>query len=527
MPGHRLRSALGAALLWSALAPAAARAQFGDAGAEAGDRFGEVVARGDFDGDGYQDLAVGVPWEGLGGQAPYAGAVEVIYGAANGLDPANRQFWSQDSAAVEETAESIDFFGSALAAGDFNKDGFDDLAIGVPLEDVGGVMDAGAVNVLYGSVLGLSATSIADQLWHQDVAAVQDSAETGDEFGWSVGTGDFNGDGFADLAVGVVGESVGGVPVAGAVHAIYGSSAGLSATAVPDQFWHQNTSGVDDVAEADDLFGWSLATGDFNGDGRDDLPIGVGGEDVGSVVDVGAVNVIHGSPTGLNATAVPDQFWHQNAAGVEDVAEAGDAFGTLTAADFNGDGRDDLAIGARGENADAGVLHVIYGSATGLSATTIPDQLWHQDVTDVEDLAEALDRFGARSAAGDFNGDGFHDLAIAVRLEDVGAVVDAGAVNVLYGSSAGLGATAPIVDQFWHQDAAGVEDAVQPGDVFGWSLAAGDFNGDGADDLAVGTPGEDLGVVADAGAVNVIHGSTRGLDAQVVPDQLWHQVLIP
>jgi len=199
----------------------------------------------------------------------------------------------------------------------------------------------------------------------------------------------------------------------------------------------------------------------------------------------------------------------------------------VTAGDFNGDGRDDLAVGVRGEDADTGAVNVIYGSGTGLSATAVADQFWHQDVTDIEDVAEAGDRFGMRSAAGDFNGDGIDDLAIAVRLEDIGAAAAAGAVNVLYGSPVGLSAVTPIFDQLWHQDIGGVEDATQAGDSFGWSLAAGDFNGDGEDDLDVGVPGEDLGVVGDAGAVNAIYGSTRGLNDQIVPDQLWHQILVP
>jgi hypothetical protein len=160
------------------LAGSAAHAQFGDLAAEAGDRFGEVVARGDFNGDTYQDLAVGVPWEGLGGGAvPNAGAVEVIYGGAGGLGPAQRQFWSQDSAGVEDAAESGDFFGDSLAAGDFNGDSRADLAIGAIGEDVGSIREAGAVNVTYGSAAGLSATAIPDQLWHQDSTSVLDVAE--------------------------------------------------------------------------------------------------------------------------------------------------------------------------------------------------------------------------------------------------------------------------------------------------------------------------------------------------------------
>lgn len=112
-------------------------------------------------------------------------------------------------------------------------------------------------------------------------------------------------------------------------------------------------------------------------------------------------------------------------------------------------------------------------------------------------------------------------------LEDVAAIVDAGAVNVLYGSLAGLNAMIPKSDQFWHQDVIDVEDVAETNEVFGWSLTAGDFNNDGWDDLAVGAPGEDFdapsGPITDAGAVNVIYGYSKGLNEKVVPDQFWMQ----
>jgi FG-GAP repeat len=138
---------------------------------------------------------------------------------------------------------------------DFNGDGFADLAVGVPDEDVGTITNAGAVNVLYGSGTGLSAAG--NQLWHQDSGGILDGAEADDIFGWALAAGDFNGDGFADLAVGVPGESVGTISFAGVVNVLYGSGSGLSATG--NQLWHQDRSGVADVAEADDHFGLGLA----------------------------------------------------------------------------------------------------------------------------------------------------------------------------------------------------------------------------------------------------------------------------
>ncbi len=205
---------------------------------------------------------------------------------------------------------------------DYNNDGLDDLAIGVPGEDIGAIKDAGAVNVLYGSGSGQTATG--DQLWHQNTPGVLGGAEAGDVFGDNVTCGDFDGDGFDDLAVGVPGEDIGAVVDGGAVNVFYGSASGLTASG--DQLWHQNVPGVLGGAEAGDLFGSSLASGDYDGNGRDDLAVGAPGEDVGALVDAGAVNVLYGS--GSRLTASGDQLWHQDSAGILGGAEAGDMFGS-------------------------------------------------------------------------------------------------------------------------------------------------------------------------------------------------------
>lgn len=141
-------------------------------------------AYGDFNGDGRDDMAVGVPFENIGAISD-AGAVNVLYGSAGGIASTGNQFWNQDSSGVEDTAEAFDNFGWAVAAGDFNNDGRDDLVAGIPSEDVnaGPVNDAGAVQVFYGSASGLSASG--DQFWHQDSSGVEDTAEPGDQFGSS------------------------------------------------------------------------------------------------------------------------------------------------------------------------------------------------------------------------------------------------------------------------------------------------------------------------------------------------------
>ena len=110
---------------------------------------------------------------------------------------------------------------------DFDGDGNGDLAIGAPYDDVAGIAGAGVVHVLYGDDTGI--VTAGAQLWHQDVANVANVAEAGDHFGWSVTTGDFDGDTFADLAIGVPDEDLEGTVNRGAINVLFGSPAGLVA----------------------------------------------------------------------------------------------------------------------------------------------------------------------------------------------------------------------------------------------------------------------------------------------------------
>jgi len=437
---------------------------------------------GDFNGDGFDDLAIGVPGETLGSISA-AGAVEVIYGSSSGLSATSAhadQFWTQDSTDIDDIAEPGDLFGSSLTIGDFNADGKDDLAIGAPGEILGTIISAGAVEVIYGSSTGLSATSAhADQFWTQDSTNIDDIAEFNDQFGFSLTAGDFNGDGKDDLAIGAPFENIGSILDAGGAEVIYGSSSGLSATlAHADQFWSQDSTDIGGSAEPTDQFGGSLATGDFNADGKDDLAIGLPGEDIGIITDVGGVQIIYGSSTGLSATlAHGNQFWIQDSPDIFDISELGDQFGfSLTTADFNADGKDDLAIGVRAEDLgsviNVGGVEVIYGSSNGLSATLAhADQFWTQENVDIDDSAEASDQFGEFLATGDFNADGKDDLAIGVLGEDLGSISGAGAVEVIYGSSSGLSATLAHADQFWTQDSTNIDNQAEQSDFFGFGLA--------------------------------------------------------
>ncbi len=437
---------------------------------ETEDRFGYAVAGGDFNGDGYPDLAVGVPREDVRVRIGFidktvedAGAVHVFYGTAYGLNGANK-VWTRADFVSALSMRTDERFGFSLTVGDFNGDGYDDLAVGIPFGDVNFLMDAGAVRVIYGSANGLRTQGT--QFLNQADYFPDTAAEAEDRFGWAVTAGDFDGDGYDDLAIGVPLEDTPEGMDVGIVNVIYGSRTGLAAGRT--QTWGQARLAAA-VAEPDDQFGYALSSGDYNGDGYADLAVGVPLEDVGTVVDAGAVNIIYGSSRGLRAIAAAT--WTQGYSSVPDTPERDDLFGfALASGDFNGNGYDDLAIGVPYEDVDsvrdAGAVFVLYGSRSGgLSAGG--SQIWHQNSSGIIGVSEPTDFFGFRVASGDFNGDGYDDLAVSAPSETIYNTRSAGVVHVIYGRPIGLHAQG---NQLWDQKGLpGV--SPENDDQFGWALA--------------------------------------------------------
>ena len=417
--------------------------------------FAVTLATGDFNGDGYCDLAIADDGATVDGGED-AGAVAVIYGSTTGLTATGSQYLTRNTAGGSGSAELDDRFGRALAAADFGRGAYSDLAIASGDEGVGG-----AVHVLYGSASGLAATG--GQVWSQASSGIVGAPEVGDRFGDALAAGDFNGNGTADLAVGVPQEAVGMTSLAGAIQVIFGSDQGL--TAAGDQGFNRDSPGIKATARSRSYFGRSLAAGHFAGHAPADLAIGAWTDR--------SVSVIYGSTKGLTATG--DQVWNKNSAGLPRGAFGGGDLlpGSLTAANFGSDPtqgrRDDLAVGVDGAGSGlpegSGAVLVLYGARTGLGATG--SELWSQDTRGVPGVAERRDNFGAALAGGVFDGGRYADLAIGSPTESIGHVYPAGSVHVVRGSGSGL-QKADV--QFWSAERLG--DVPEENLEFGSALAA-------------------------------------------------------
>ena len=434
-------------------------------GAPSPSRLASVAAQAvqvDFNGDDFDDLALGVPNEDVVGQVN-AGAVNILYGSASGLTGTNQLL-------TQASAEDGDQFGASVTQGDFNNDSFTDLAVGAPGETLAGDVGAGAVNVFYGSASGLATTS---------QVLVQANPEAGDRFGAAVEAGPFNDAPAASLAVGAPGEN----NSAGAVNVFYGVQ-------VP------GTSQVLQQAspEGGDRFGAALLGTFYCGLGT--LIVGAPGEDVGTLNAAGAVNVFCAGDFSLPASS--QVLLQPN-------PEAGDQFGTALAIGIFGSNADTgLAVGAPTEDVgpqpDAGMVTVFYRSFT---------QTFVQGPA-AGGAAEAGDRFGASLGVGRYDtsqGQTVSQLAVGAPGEDLGATLNTGAINILYGADTGLVGRGQVLVQ----GSPGVADTAESDDSFGGTLAASnDFNGDELSDLAIGAAREDVGTTVNAGAVNVLYGSTTG-----------------
>ncbi|WP_158884840.1 FG-GAP-like repeat-containing protein [Amycolatopsis anabasis] len=392
----------------------------------------------------------------------------------------------------------------AASRADVNGDGVADLVLStgarvtysgdtslVP-HDLGG-----SVQVVPGGAGALPGAPSA--LVNQNTPGIGLGMEANDKFGAALATGDFNGDGLADVAIGNPGESVGNLAGAGTVSILYGQRTAPYLRTLPGALGtiNQDTADVPGGMEAGDLFGGSLATGDFNGDGFADLGVGSPGEAIETKARAGAVWIFYGSGAGLTTRGVI--AFNQDDPNLAGAAEAGDLMGwALAAGDVTGDRRDDLAVVSAGEvingtTGATGSVHLLHGSASGLSSAA-------SSYVSVGNAATEGKWRGA--VIGRFHGGANADLVIQAERRR-GGPAGSGALAAVRGSASGLTTTVQVIDQ----DTASIPDNAEANDFFGGTVAAGDLDGDSIDDLAVGTLKEDNRT----GSVTLLRGGANGL----------------
>ncbi|MEW1829365.1 S8 family serine peptidase [Streptomyces sp. NPDC088196] len=390
----------------------------------------------DFNCDGVEDLAVADPEATVGGDAK-AGLVRIVYGGGKGTFELN-----QDLAAVPGGAEANDYFGDALATVDYDQDDCTDLIVSTSREDIGSAADAGVVDVIYGSAAGLSAGKAS--IRYEQATGTGDilagTSEAGDRMGAALAAG-LTAAKEPYLVIGVPGEDIDGKTDAGDVYYLRGSV---------NRSLIQGKSGMNDVLEAGDKFGSSVAATSLH------LVIGSPGEGVvpylsgpnASEVVSGSVDVLSHD---LNSSGVPTFLGasRQSSPGDGAEAEAGDQFGAAVAA---ADGTvtmgpltlrgSYIAIGVPGEDvtyggankADAGRVVVLTAVNSRNPVVAKADTDYQQAPDDVVGAPEAGDAMGAQVAltslgSGKTTATNLR-MAVGVPGEDVGTVVDAGAVSI-------------------------------------------------------------------------------------------------
>ncbi len=471
-----------------------------------------ISSAGDINSDGFNDILIGTRFgDRPDGTASGAGRGYVIFGGPDiGPQIDLRDLDGSNGFAIYGVDEG-DFIGRALSnAGDLNGDGFDDIMVASRFADGpnNDRPDTGETYIIFGGNQFDAPINLATLDGNNGFTIF--GREAGDQSGRDVHAGDINGDGVDDLLIGAF--SADGPnnerPEAGETYVIFGGS-DFTFDAEMDlaNLELDGTNGFTVFgSKAGDRSGRSpRSAGDLNGDGYNDLLIGAPQADDDDEEAAGETYLVYGGPT-FNATVDLAEIDGTNGIRILGI-NAGDLSGRAlsNAGDINGDGLDDMIIGAQGANNEAGESYVIFGS-TNLPATLELGNLNGTNGFTISGI-NAGDLSGRSvSNAGDINGDGYDDLIINASLAPgLEGEEEAGQSYVLFG-----GTTFSPSLNFEQIDGTNgfTLYGIEANNRTGRSVSAGDVNGDGFDDVLVGAPEGDgpNGTRENAGETYVMYG---------------------
>jgi hypothetical protein len=417
-------------------------------GIEAIDMSGRSVsAAGDVNGDGIDDVIIGAPNAGfvVGYDDIYtAGESYVVFGRTTGFPAAiNLSELDGSNGFVIKSAGNDDSSGSSVsAAGDINGDGIDDVIIGapgaLPTDDFYGY-NVGESYVVFGRTSGFPAAVNLSELDGSNGFVIKGS-KAFEYSGRSVSAaGDVNGDGIDDVIIGAPGAN----HYAGGSYVVFGGTAGFPAALNLSELDGSNGFVIKGT-EASEYSGWSVSdAGDVNGDGIDDVIIGV------READPSESYVVFGRTTGFPASIDLSELDGSNGFAINGIDESDHSGPSVSAAgDVNGDGIADVIIGAREADPngiiEAGQSYVVFGRTTGFPSALNLSELDGSNGFVINGIAEGDDSGRSVSAAGDVNGDGIADVIIGASAADPNGVDKAGQSYVVFGR----GDAAPKVNDY-------------------------------------------------------------------------------
>ncbi len=457
-------------------------------GVSEGDLSGIAASNlGDINGDGFDDVIIGAPNADPSGNSN-AGESYVVFGRADGFDAAiELSDLDGSNGFVVNGTDLSDLSGLVVSGGgDLNGDGLDDIIISALYADPNGNNDAGETYIIYGKRFGYSPSLELSSLNGNNGFVINGVAAADRSGGRAFG--DINGDGFLDIVLSASRADPNGNDDAGSGYVVYGTASGFGASFDLAGLDGVNGFTINGIDSGDNLSA-SIA-GDINGDGFEDLFLTANRADVGGLNSAGESYILFGKAEGFGATVELTSLNGANGFKINGVSNNGrSGFSGATGGDINGDGYDDIIIGAHNVGG-SGTSYVIFGKDSGFSASMDFNSLDGNNGFAIRGIDNGDQSSRSIAIAGDINGDGFDDILVSARYAEPHGF-RTGESYIIFGKAGGFSSTFELSDLNGAANLNGalgiVINGINAEDTAGDVISsAGDVNGDGFADILIG-----------------------------------------